>query len=85
MLASDKLSELAEFESESIFTFDSKQDFFDNIAILAGTEAKIVDYLETNNFKLSAKRRINVFRKPYSQSIQRESIPVTQRMRANGG
>jgi len=63
MLASDKLSEVAEFESESIFTFESKQDFFDNIAILAGTEANISNYLETYNFKLSARRRVNVFRK----------------------
>lgn len=64
MLASDKMIEVAEFNSESIFAFDSKQDFFENIAILAGTEAKIIKYLEINNFKLSAKRRVNVFRKP---------------------
>ena len=63
MLASDKLIEVAEFNSESIFAFDSNRDFFDNIAILAGTEARIVAYLETNNLKLSAKRRVNVFRK----------------------
>jgi ubiquinone/menaquinone biosynthesis C-methylase UbiE len=63
MLAAKQLTEVCEFYGESLFLFDSEQDFFENIAWKEGTQAALCDYLERHNYKLSAKRRINVFRK----------------------
>lgn len=63
MLASEMLSQVSELYGESFFQFDSGQDFFDNIAWLEGSQNLISEYLVCHNYQLSAKRRINIFRK----------------------
>jgi ubiquinone/menaquinone biosynthesis C-methylase UbiE len=63
LLNTPKLKEVKEFTSESTFEFDSDRDFFDNVAIIDGTEDDIIKYLKSHNYRLTAKRRINVFEK----------------------
>lgn len=58
-----KIREIEEFESEAIFDFESKADFFENIATLTGTEKDIGLFLESNDYRLRVKRRVNVFTK----------------------
>ena len=67
MLAAEQLTEVYEFYGESFFLFDSEQDFFEHIAWKEGTQAALCDYLEYHNYKLSASRRINVFRKAQTE------------------
>lgn len=62
-----QLTEVCEFYGESLFLFDSEQDFFEHIAWKEGTQAALCDYLECHNYKLSASRRINVFRKAQTE------------------
>lgn len=63
MLSACGIREIDEFESEAIFDFDSKEDFLENITTIRGTEKDIVRFLEFNNYRLLAKRRINIFLK----------------------
>lgn len=63
MLTSEQLTEVCEMRGESFFQFDSEQDFLENIAWLEGTRSALADYLACHDYRLSAKRRINVFRK----------------------
>lgn len=68
MLAAEQMQDVSEFYGESVFMFDSDQDFFDNIACLEGSQALISDYLDVHNYSLSARRRINVFRKAQKET-----------------
>jgi len=63
ILNSKNMKEILEFTSESVFEFLSDQDFFDNITTSNDNKNEIAQYLKAHNYKLSAKRRINIFEK----------------------
>lgn len=62
MLSHDHLKEAAELEDETIFSFDSVDDFRSSMNPKQGSLEAIDDFLRKHNFLLSAQRRINVFR-----------------------
>jgi len=63
ILNSKNMKEILEFTSESVFEFLSDEDFFENIITPKNNKNKIIEYLKAYNYRLSAKRRINIFQK----------------------
>lgn len=52
--------EIAELQDETMFTFDSVQDFIDTFQPKIHLDG-VSDFLRAHNFKLNAERRINIF------------------------
>lgn len=62
MLSHPSLQEVAELIDETIFSFDSLEDFQKTMKPKKGSGDEIQTFLERNEFVLSAERRINIFR-----------------------
>lgn len=60
MLAFRNYREVAEIEDETIFSFESAEDFTQDLNPKKNL-SQLVDFLETHQFILNAKRRINIF------------------------
>lgn len=56
------LREVGEIDDETVFKFDSLDDFIRTMCPKKGTHRDIEDYLRSREFILTAKRRINFFR-----------------------
>lgn len=62
MLNYPRFVEVAELWDETIFRFDSLNDFLASMSPTSSDHKAIKKFLEGNNFLLSAERRINIFR-----------------------
>ncbi|MEY4722769.1 MAG: hypothetical protein RLZZ324_282 [Candidatus Parcubacteria bacterium] len=62
MLSHHALVEIAERYDETVFAFDSDEDFIASMRPKKGTREEIRAFLERNGYTLRAQRRINVFR-----------------------
>ncbi len=62
MLGHTQLKELAELHDETIFSFDSLEDFMETMKPKRGSPYEIQQFLTANQFTLSARRRINIFK-----------------------
>ena len=62
MLKHPQIQQIAELPDETIFSFDSVQDFVDSLLPKKGSIEEIEQFLHAHDFVLNAKRRINIFR-----------------------
>jgi ubiquinone/menaquinone biosynthesis C-methylase UbiE len=60
MLSHKKLREISEFEDETVFSFDGKDDFIQSLNPKKNID-RIEKFLSDNNMELAAQRRINIF------------------------
>lgn len=62
MLGHSRLTEIAELQDETVFSFDSAEDFIESLKPKHGTKSEIQEFLTAKQFILSAQRRINIFK-----------------------
>ena len=60
---SERLLEVSEFTDTVYLEYDSFQDFSDHEFMRAGSKNDLKRFLQQNDYRLSEKRRMNVFRK----------------------
>lgn len=70
MLAHPRLKEIAERSDETIFQFDSPEDFIAFMKPHKSSTEEIHSFLASNNNQLSAKRRINLFQRVIASASQ---------------
>lgn len=63
MLAHQQMQEIKELADETIFEFESVEDYKQSMNPKKGTTEQLVSFLASRNFTLTAQRRINIFRK----------------------
>lgn len=61
MLGHQRIKEIAELQSITVFSFESIDDFLKTMEPKRGSTDEILRFLETNQFTLTAQRRINIF------------------------
>lgn len=65
MLGHERIKEVIELRDETIFLFDSVEDFIVAMNPKRGTRDEIDYFLKMNQFTLDAQRRINIFHPQY--------------------
>ena len=62
MLAEDRLEEIDEFITTVVFSYDSFDDFKNNVYTDPSTEESLEEYLRSIDFTLDERQRLNVFK-----------------------
>lgn len=86
LLSHPHLEEVAELPDETVFQFDSLEDYTSTMSPKKGTKEEILCFLEAHQFILQARRRINIFRRKGDfNPFQSQSAACTVRDRPHDG